>query len=66
MAELKPCPFCGGVGRLFHSRETFAIASYVYCEKCRCRSEPFYISTEHSSDDKAIEAWNRRAGDGDG
>jgi len=63
MAELKPCPFCGGKAELHHKTEAFCLDgySYVYCTKCRVKTEAFPKSYEHSSDGKAIEAWNRRS-----
>ena len=55
--ELKPCPFCGGKpfisARLPYFGETPTVA--VVCEKCNAASK-HYVKEE-----KAIEAWNRRA-----
>ena len=34
--------------------------SYVKCIECYASSDHIYISTEYSSDDKAIELWNKR------
>jgi Lar family restriction alleviation protein len=52
MTELKPCPFCG-------SRKTrlqgCSYAYWVTCEECEA-SIGVYITEE-----KAIEAWNKRA-----
>ena len=63
MNELKPCPFCGGEATLLHG-QTENQYSYVRCGKCFSKTAEYYIATTHSCDDKAIEAWNRRAGDG--
>ena len=59
MAELKPCPFCGGKdsGMLTTSYDGYWFA--VFCENCmvqtrKCRQEK-----------DAIEAWNRCAGEED-
>ena len=62
MAELKPCPFCGGEAELHHKYDLTSIDgySYVYCKNCRVNTEMFPKSYDHSSDAKAIEAWNRR------
>lgn len=95
MAELKPCPFCGGNGRLSakdhlfggyngigQSRREYLIR--VICNRCKARGKPiatgwvnstninsrginFYASHEdkaaiEAAREKAIEAWNRRAG----
>ncbi|MBR6738803.1 MAG: Lar family restriction alleviation protein [Oscillospiraceae bacterium] len=57
MAELKPCPFCGG-----SAVTGFAIWDYNYwgvtCVACGA-----YVPVNYGeSEEKAIEAWNRRAG----
>jgi len=57
--KLKPCPFCGGIGKLNDKRER--IASYVKCMTCGAETGLVKVSAEYSSDDKAIEAWNRRS-----
>lgn len=53
---LKPCPFCGGqanvIEYLFHGLYG------VKCQKCKAETYQFYESEE-----EAIEAWNRRAGE---
>lgn len=56
MAELKPCPFCGGRAMLInlpYSRKIF-----VKCEEQCCEQNLIYKTRE-----EAIEAWNRRAND---
>ena len=60
MAELKPCPFCGGEAKLEHLMKS----SIVYCGSCMASSKSIEFSPEYASDEKAIEAWNRRAEDG--
>lgn len=52
MAELKPCPFCGGEAVLSGSEYT-----YVYCKKCGAESHG------GKSRAKTVEQWNRRVGD---
>jgi Lar family restriction alleviation protein len=56
MAELKPCPFCGGNARpvLYHNKELTFIRHFVKCQRCDV-STPNYLQREI-----AIEAWNRR------
>ena len=61
--DLKPCPFCGGKASLRHDHAGFG-ASYVQCEKCGLESIKFLKSFEYSSDEKAVEFWNRRYDDG--
>lgn len=59
MDELKPCPFCGGKAfvsaKLPYFGETLTLA--VVCEKCNASSK------HKTTEEKAIEAWNRRADD---
>lgn len=63
MAELKPCPFCGGEAKEVYRYDPFDgyqgdcgcfIAS---CSKCSTQ-------IAERTKEKAIEAWNRRAEDG--
>lgn len=62
--ELKPCPFCGGEPDI--KKHTFSVTShcmeYTFGVKCyRCKVETWqFFQTEGF----AIEAWNRRIGDG--
>lgn len=75
MAELKPCPFCGGEARLDRFRVSFHVGSPKYdgfaivakCKKCGALS-PYMRGTIHGSFREsergmAVYAWNRRAGD---
>ena len=58
---LKPCPFCGGeadvIEHLFHGLDSLY---GLQCKKCKAKTYLFYESEE-----KAIEAWNRRTGEED-
>lgn len=63
MAELKPCPFCGGKGVLVHAGKGVATFSFIQCTSCFCRTKDCYISTNHACDKEAAEEWNRRVGD---
>ena len=61
LVDLKPCPFCGGeadvIEHLFHGLDS----SYgLQCKKCEAETYQFYRSEE-----KAIKAWNSRAGEED-
>ena len=63
--ELKPCPFCGSTAQLSHT--TYGgrpLASYVLCVGCGCKTKVFEVSVTYAADEKATEAWNRRANDG--
>lgn len=60
--KLKPCPFCGGMGVL--NNEECRTVSYVKCLTCGAETGLVKVSAEYSSDDKAIEAWNRRSDNG--
>ena len=59
MAELKPCPFCGGEAVLEHDYCARGY-SYVRCGKCGVKGFMFCMKFNKSSDEEAIEAWNRR------
>ena len=61
MDDLKKCPFCGGEAKAAHDDTIVYTWSYIYCTKCEARTTDFRMSTEYSSDQKAIEAWTRRA-----
>lgn len=56
MVELKPCPFCGGEAHIRQNGNR--VFPWVVCSDC-IASTRVYDSVE-----EAIEAWNRRAGDG--
>ena len=58
--QLKPCPFCGGEAKLDHLIKS----SIVWCKDCRASTKSIEFSPEYSSDEKVIEAWNRRVNDG--
>lgn len=54
--KLKHCPFCGGDAEL----SNFETMSEVICKKCGAKSRLIESSSKYCSDEKAIEAWNRR------
>ena len=62
MAELKPCPFCGGEAVLSHNY-TGNGHSYIECTNCKIHSPWFAREFDSSSDQNAINYWNRRAED---
>ena len=55
--ELKPCPFCGGTEIKVDNDQGIY---FVYCDQCECET------SKYVTEDKAIQAWNRRADDGKG
>lgn len=58
---LKPCPFCGGEADVIEHRFYLLDSSYgLCCKECKAETYQFYESEE-----KAIESWNRRAGEED-
>lgn len=104
MAELKPCPFCGGKGKVSFKDHLFAgyngfghrkvhYRVQIICNRCRSRGKPVVTdglvnpwpySTEWGKQyspesesckkqtevfrpyvEKAMEAWNRRVGEGE-
>ena len=70
MAELKPCPFCGGEAEEAYMKRKKLFAKfrfpyvthivYIRCEVCGATSSLKWTR------ENAIEAWNRRVGDTDG
>ena len=66
-----PCPFCGGEAKLkkgFPSRQiAHCRQAVVQCKTCGCRTVTFKqlpMEKWQDVDKQAIEAWNRRAGNG--
>lgn len=67
MAELKPCPLCGGKAMLNNERECFGHGEYHYkhyvnCKSCGARSSPEYEYDLSSTECKesVIKKWNAR------
>lgn len=56
MAELKPCPFCGGSVR-FDKAFSYFRDSVIYCDDC---DMVFTLDDCQASDDEICEAWNTR------
>ena len=64
--ELKPCPFCGGKAEMRDARKFLVVSkfSYIFPYSVRCSNEKCDVKpyTEYSStEQEAIDAWNRRA-----
>ena len=67
MAELKPCPFCGGTDI---RKLTTLFDCNIWCSECRgAIHRDNYIKRDSlaetlvDAETKAVEAWNRRAED---
>ena len=60
MAELKPCPFCGGEAAVTNHHNRFTEWYLCSCLKCHISQ----TGSEYGFRFEAIEAWNRRADDG--
>ena len=60
MAELKPCPFCGGEAVVTKHHNRFIDWYLCSCPKCHISQ----TGSEYGFRFEAIEAWNRRADDG--
>lgn len=54
--ELKPCPFCGEVPKSIYNTMCWKIC----CLNEHCPTKPYTARCDTEA--KAIEAWNRRAG----
>lgn len=71
MAELKPCPFCGGEAGIGYGRTEDGgdiVSITVLCAEChigifRYNEKPNEYDG-FKSEKQAIKAWNRRAEDG--
>ena len=65
MAELKPCPFCGGEAKLgTKGMGHGATGAFAYCTECGCASNVYPVRADWCANDLATSAWNRRAEDG--
>ena len=70
MAELKPCPFCGnariGVIRSHQNGVPSGDNGWGAEIKCKCGAHmKFWALKKAWAEETAIEAWNRRADNGD-
>ena len=75
MAELKPCPFCGGepAKRIMTSMGGQIYIAILRCDKCqiekRIAYSPGKVNKPKNAEATAFRMvgreWNRRAGDGD-
>ena len=64
MAELKPCPFCGGLAFLEPYKARKGYEATIQCEQCLCSMSTITYDEEEEAVEAVTEAWNKRAGDG--
>ena len=64
MAELKPCPFCGGKALLEEFTVRKGFESCIVCSGCLVTMLTITYDTEEEAREAVIEDWNRRAEDG--
>lgn len=62
MTELKPCPFCGGKAEIFQRIGKRYSEYNVSCGNVNCNVMP--ETGNFDTEQKAIEAWNRRVDNG--
>jgi len=77
MAELKPCPFCGGEAEMHFQSVYTDSAVCVVCAECKARTrlvlfdckyifyrgEQNVFVTQEEAEDDVTELWNRRNGE---
>lgn len=63
MAELKPCPFCGGEVELFDNSRDFSADRKRYFIRCKNKKGCMMIMAFEVNIDKnqTIKQWNKRA-----
>lgn len=69
MQELKPCPFCGGKAAVMYGQCDEETTVAVVCQDCHTgifRAKSYtWESWEFENAADAVDAWNRRADNGD-
>lgn len=60
MAELKPCPFCGGEALLEEFIVRKGFEACIVCADCLVSMPTITYDTEKEARERAIEAWNKR------
>ena len=63
MAELKPCPFCGGKASVKQVRGDTQ-RFYVDCDLSKGSCACIPSTWQYDTAEEAVEGWNRRANDG--
>lgn len=60
MTELRKCPFCGGEATVSEIQDTWQNDTghwYILCDECSCCLGGY---GEFTTEEEAIEAWNKR------
>lgn len=69
MADLKPCPFCGGTATIQHRESENTTLGrveivFVRCSSCWCQTGQYkffpWIIKRENAESAAVKAWNRR------
>ena len=63
MAELKPCPFCGGEAFLEPYRVRKGYEASIQCNQCLCSMSTITYDEEETAIEDIVKAWNRRVND---
>lgn len=62
--KIKPCPFCGGEGRLFTGISCNCSYAKVYCDKCKTGTKEVFDKLHNGTFvETAVEMWNKRVGE---
>ena len=69
MAELKPCPFCGGEAMVYTQTGRYRNFAYIKCDTCSAQSKVDSTAYEYDDEDffecnaykTVVRAWNRRS-----
>ena len=62
MAELKPCPFCGGYAEMYVTKHI--PSGMDYTPRCRDTSCCGRLTKKYTAIETAVYAWNRRVDNG--
>ena len=62
MADLKPCPFCGGEALFEPYKARKGYEASIQCTQCLCGMSTITYDTEEEAEKAVTDAWNRRYG----
>ena len=60
--DLDKCPCCGATPEVNYGRTHAECWTYVVCHACGLHTKNFHGQTDKETAFRAVEAWNRRAG----